>query len=189
MEQTLAHHGVKGMQWGVRKDDHPGASSAVNKDARKDAKESARAKQFYGEGAGTRRKLIKASVEGKSRRDPTYKAAFDHHLANQNSADHASKARNERRRKDATASVKKNASRFVSGAKSESKRAGKIAGVLLTAAGTVYAHNAELDRMISDYGKVKVTTIRKPGGGTKKRPMTPAEKQLRDMGFGINIDY
>lgn len=39
----LAHHGVKGMKWGVRRH------------ARKDAKEMARAKMFHGEGAGTRR--------------------------------------------------------------------------------------------------------------------------------------
>jgi 2'-5' RNA ligase len=96
----LFHFGVKGMRWGVRKGDYEGASRAVNKQASKDAEEFARAKMFYGEGAGTRRKLIKAKVEAASRKDPTYKKAFEHHLAKQDLGKHASKARKERRRKD-----------------------------------------------------------------------------------------
>lgn len=107
-EDTLIHFGVKGMKWGVRKDDHPGASRKTNHEARKDATEFARAKMFYGEGAGTRRKLIKASVEAKAKKDPTYKEAFDHHLSNQDLSTHAEKARSERRRKDTKASVGKN---------------------------------------------------------------------------------
>lgn len=108
-EEYLAHFGVKGMHWGQRKDDHPGASSKTNHEARKDAAEFARAKMFTGEGAGNRRKLIKATVEGKSKKDPTYKAAFDHHLNNQDMANHASKAKSERKRKDVKNSVGKNA--------------------------------------------------------------------------------
>lgn len=36
---------------------------------------------FYGNGAGNRRKLIKATVNSKSK-DPAYKKAFDHHVEN-----------------------------------------------------------------------------------------------------------
>jgi hypothetical protein len=94
-DDILIHYGIKGMRWGQRKNqDYPGASRATNKEARKDAQEFARAKLFYGEGAGTRRKLIKAS--------------FDHHLDQQNLSQHASAARGERRRKDAKAKVGKN---------------------------------------------------------------------------------
>lgn len=39
-ESELYHHGVKGMKWGVRKQ---------RRQAKKDAKEYARAKMFYGE--------------------------------------------------------------------------------------------------------------------------------------------
>lgn len=108
-EDTLVHYGVKGMHWGVRKDDHPGASRKTNHEARKDASEFARAKMFYGEGAGTRRKLIKASVEAKAKKDPTYQAAFDHHLARQDMSVHAEKARGERKRKNVKGTVGKNA--------------------------------------------------------------------------------
>lgn len=100
LEDCLAHFGVKGMRWGVRSSDHPDASRKTNKEANKDAKEFARAKMFFGEGAGTRRKLIKAKVETKSKKDPTYKKAFDHHLSRQDMGHHAEKARSERRRKN-----------------------------------------------------------------------------------------
>lgn len=93
----LEHFGTKGMKWGVRKDTPTGASRAVDKHAKKDAAEHARAKAFFGEGAGTRRKLINATVEGKSKRLPGYKQAFDHHLANQDPSKHASKAQSERK--------------------------------------------------------------------------------------------
>lgn len=92
-EDYLAHFGVKGMRWGVRKDRPSGVSAKINRDAAKDAKEYARAKQFYGEGAGTRRKLIKAKVESKSKHSASYKKAFDHHLANQDMGKHAESSR------------------------------------------------------------------------------------------------
>jgi hypothetical protein len=108
-EEFLAHFGVKGMHWGQRHDDYPGAPRKTNREAKKDASEFARAKMFYGDGAGTRRKLIKAKVESKAKVDPTYKAAFDHHLNNANLGVHAQKARGERRRKDVRAKVGKTA--------------------------------------------------------------------------------
>lgn len=104
----LKHYGVKGMRWGVRKDSGPaGVPRSTNREARKDAKESARAKMFYGQGAGTRRKLINNSVAAKSKRDPAYKKAFDHHYEQQNLANHAVKARRERGRKDKVETVAK----------------------------------------------------------------------------------
>lgn len=108
-EAYLEHYGVKGMQWGVRKDRAPGVSSKTDRQARKDAKEFARAKMFYGEGAGTRRKLIKASVEAKRSKDPSYGKAFDHHLNRQDMSTHASKARRERSRKNKSKKTKQTA--------------------------------------------------------------------------------
>ena len=102
----LEHFGVKGMQWGVRKERAPGVSNKTDKEASKDASEFARAKMFYGEGAGTRRKLIKASVDAKSAKDPNYKKAFDFHLAKQDMSTHAEKARSERKHTDTKKNVK-----------------------------------------------------------------------------------
>lgn len=109
VEEFLEHFGVKGMKWGVRRERTPGVSRATDRDARKDAAESARAKMFYGEGAGNRRKLIKATVDAKKKRDPGYAKAFDKHLADQDLSTHASKAKKERSRTDRNTKTKQRA--------------------------------------------------------------------------------
>lgn len=109
VDEFLAHFGVKGMKWGVRRAEIPGVSKKTSREARKDADEFAKAKMFYGEGAGTRRKLIKAKVESKAGKDPSYKKAFDHHLANQDLGKRASQARGERARKDTAKTIGKTA--------------------------------------------------------------------------------
>lgn len=109
VDDFLAHYGVKGMRWGQRKGSIPGISPKTSREARKDANEFAKAKMFYGEGAGTRRKLIKAKVEAKAAKDPSYKKAFDHHLGNQDMAKRASQARGERARKDTVKTTTKTA--------------------------------------------------------------------------------
>ena len=109
VDDFLAHYGVKGMRWGQRKASLSGVSPRTSREARKDATEFAKAKMFYGEGAGTRRKLIKAKVESKSAKDPSYKKAFDHHLGNQDMGKRASQARGERARKDTVKTTAKTA--------------------------------------------------------------------------------
>lgn len=109
VDDFLMHFGVKGMKWGVRKDSIPGVSARTSREAKKDATEFAKAKMFFGEGAGTRRKLIKAQVESKSAKDPSYKKAFDHHLGNQDLGKRASQARGERKRKDVAKTTAKTA--------------------------------------------------------------------------------
>lgn len=104
----LEHFGIKGMKWGVRKESGIGVSKKVEKDARKDAAEFARARAFHGEGAGTRRKLIKQTVESKSK-NADYKKAFDHHLGQQDQAKHVEKAVSERKRIDRTTKTKQRA--------------------------------------------------------------------------------
>lgn len=85
----ISHSGVKGMKWGVRRQ------------AKKDAKEYTKAKSFYGEGAGTRRKLIKQKVEYNSKHIPDYKKAFDYYVKNTNMRKRADQAVRERKVKNA----------------------------------------------------------------------------------------
>ena len=110
----LYHHGIKGQKWGVRRYQNPDGSLTpagmrhYNRQAKKDAKEYARAKMFYGEGAGTRRKLIKAQVQERSKNE-YYKKQFDSYLESQNMEKHAKAATSERHRKDAVNTTKKTA--------------------------------------------------------------------------------
>jgi hypothetical protein len=98
----LLHYGVKGMRWGVRR-------SRTERAAARDAKEFARAKMFYGEGAGTRRKLIREKVNSRKKADPKYAKAFDDAYARQDLGKHGDKARRERGRKDAAKKTKQRA--------------------------------------------------------------------------------
>lgn len=90
----LMHYGVQGMKWGVRRR------------ARRDAKEFTQAKMYYGEGAGNRRKLIKATVKARSK-DPFYKSEFDKAVANTDMSKRASQARRQRGPKNARNSAGK----------------------------------------------------------------------------------
>lgn len=172
----LEHYGVKGMKWGVRHDGPSGVSGKTNRLAKKDAKEFARAKQFYGEGAGNRRKLIRATVEGRSKKDPSYKKAFDHHLAKQDSSKHASAARSERKRKD----VKKSVGRGVRGTRhilnGNSQYAS--AATALAVGGALYAHKAGIDKIILNAGKKAYSKAKDPNGHKAARAF------LKDMGIG-----
>lgn len=157
-EDFLEHYGVKGMKWGVRKDTSgalSGVPRSTNREARKDAKESARAKMFYGQGAGTRRKLINNSVAAKSKRDPAYKKAFDHHYEQQNLANHASKARGERKRKD----VASNTARTARGVKNLVMQNGAPVTV---AAVAVYSasQNPAVRKVVKDLGDTTLKTVR-----------------------------
>lgn len=157
-EEALAHFGVKGMRWGVRRSSTPGVSSRTDREARKDAQEFARAKVFFGEGAGTRRKLIKATVEGKSKKDPSYAKAFQKHLTEQDTSTHASKARAERKRKD----IKKGVGKTVRGTRhilnGNSQYASAV--VALTVGGALWAHKAGIDKIIFNAGKKTLSQMR-----------------------------
>lgn len=109
-ETELYHYGIKGQRWGVRRFQNEDGSLTragmtryerkVDRMAKKDAKSYARAKMFYGEGAGNKRKLINAKVNARSK-DPFYKQQFEKHLENQDMAQHAKAAQRMRHRRDA----------------------------------------------------------------------------------------
>lgn len=105
----LEHFGVKGMHWGIRNDRPSGVSRSTLREASKDAKEFARAKQFTGEGAGNRRKHINATVASKKQKSASYAKAFDAALAAQDISKHVTKAKRERKRKDVALKTKQRA--------------------------------------------------------------------------------
>lgn len=114
----LKHFGIKGQRWGIRRYQNEDGSltpegqeryyKEIDRTAKKDAEEYARAKMFYGEGAGTRRKLINKTVEERSK-DPEYKARFEKYFSEQNMAEHAQAAQRERKFQDTKNGVAKTA--------------------------------------------------------------------------------
>lgn len=123
----LQHYGVPGQKWGLRRYQNEDGSlteegkrhygyydrgdgtkdmKRLKKDAANDAKEYARAKAYYGEGAGNRRKQIRNKISERMK-DPDYKAEFDRQMSNQNMAEHQKKANRERKVQDTKNSVAK----------------------------------------------------------------------------------
>lgn len=174
-QPEIKHYGVKGMKWGVRHDGPPGVSRSTNRQAKKDAKEFARAKQFFGEGAGTRRKLIKATVEGRSK-DPSYKKAFDHHLGQQDMSVHAAKAKSERKRKDVAKSTRRGIRGTSHILRGNSQYASAATAIVV--GGALYAHKKGIDKVLLDKGKLAYAKAKDPNGHKAARNL------LRDMGIG-----
>lgn len=164
----LFHYGVKGMKWGVRKNrpaELEGVPGSTNREAKRDANESAKAKMFFGEGAGNRRKLINTKVNAKSSKDPYYKKAFDYHSGNQDMAKRAVKARGERKRKDVT----KGAAKTARGVKNLAMKTG--APVTLTAMAAYGAYqNPTVRRNVSKAAKTTYSAA-------KNSPVTQAVKK------------
>lgn len=80
----------------------------MKKMASQDAFKAARAEMFFGEGAGTRRKLLNAEIGRKIETIPGYSAAFEKAYSKQNFADHAIKAAKERKSLDRSKIIQKN---------------------------------------------------------------------------------
>ena len=120
----------------------------TQKEARRDAREFARAAMFYGEGAGTRRKLIGATVQSKSDRSPEYSRAFHQELERQDIGEHAKKARREREIKDKSHSVNKNVRGIATG-----NYASVNTSVIVVLAAVAVAHKTGLDKVLIEKTK------------------------------------
>lgn len=118
--------------------------SSIKRQAEKDADEFAMAKMFYGEGAGTRRKLITQTVNFKRANIPGYADAFEVELARQDFAKLARQARRERKVKDTTKRLKR-----------EGKALTRLTvGETMTVVALgYYAHKTGLDKKAYDYSK------------------------------------
>lgn len=174
----LAHWGTKGMKWGVRKGDHPDVTRSMNRAAKKDAQEFARAKMFYGDGAGTRRKLIKATVQSKSNNNADYKKAFDHHLANQDMSKHADKAKGERTRKNVVNSTAKTARGISHLLRGNAQYASAAAAMLF--GGAMFIHKAGIDKVVLNAAKTKYSQVK---NHNNIKPGMPASDFLKNMGL------
>jgi hypothetical protein len=138
----------------------------AQKEARRDAREFARAAMYYGEGAGTRRKLITATVDGKARRNPAYGRAFHFELARQDMARHAAKARHEREMKDVGHAVGKNLRGIVTG-----DLRSVNTGVMVVGVGLYFAHHTGLDKKAYDKVKKSVNDFKRRRNAKKTVPL------------------
>lgn len=158
--ETLTHFGVLGMRWGH----HGSRASAITHpaiahipkrtriDAHKDAEEFTKAKLFFGQGAGTRRKLIKATVESKRGKDPHYGHAFDHFVKQTDLGQRANQARRERKRKDTTGYAKKTIKGVGHVLRGNNQYANATASLLVPAAVAYARYHPEQVRKLRNQG-------------------------------------
>ena len=162
----LEHFGVKGMKWGVRRE------------ARRDAKESARAKMYYGEGAGVRRRNINAIVKQKSK-DPTYKAEYEKAYAKQDLSKARRSAQRQRTVTDKTKGFRQGAGRVGRAVTREATAAIGFAAASAASAAIGYAikNPKETKAFIQNAGRM--------ASANAKIGMTIGKSFLRNHGFNL----
>jgi hypothetical protein len=146
-EDYLAHHGIKGMKWGIRKyQNSDGSLTAAgmkkyDKMAKKDAKKYTLAKMYYGEGAGNRRKLINNTVNQRAKDSKFYKKQFDKYVSETDMEKTVKKAKKQRNAKDAYNAISGNGAAI----------AGITVGAIVTTAAVLHATG--LDKKMINKGK------------------------------------
>lgn len=139
----LAHYGVLGMKWGVRKQ---------RRKAKKDAKEYVTAQQYYGKGAGTRRKLIKATVDQRKKDYPdTYTKEFDKAVEKANMAKATARAKRQRAANTAKDTTVKTARGIVNGLANNAVPIAATSAAILAIARLTGA-----DKIIAEYAQRKI---------------------------------
>lgn len=144
------------MKWGQRSDRPSTTPRSTDRLAAKDAKEAALAKVYYGEGAGTRRKLIKNTVESRKKNDPAYAEAYGRHYDKQDLAKAVDKAHSKRKRTDRVNGTVKTAKGIRHILNGNSQYANATAAILV--GGALYAHKKGIDKLIFDKGKTFVNS-------------------------------
>ena len=152
----LDHFGARGMRWGIRndKDSSPKVSKGTERLVKRDAKRYAGAKMFYGEGAGTRGKLLKAELDKKKRTIPGYEKLFDNEIKNVDYAKSANKAKVERTYKDTTYRARVTIKQFL----------GVTGSLTVAAASALYLANKDtVDNFVRDrFTKIVGATMQRP---------------------------
>lgn len=128
---------------------------SVTRDAAKDAAEFAAAKMAYGEGAGTRRKLIESAVAYKATRIPGYSQAFELALERQDIPALVKNAKRTRKLKDVGAVTGRNIRAVARG----DRNGMSTPVVILLIAGTV-AHKTGYDKKFLAWSKQKTAEAR-----------------------------
>lgn len=120
----------------------------VQKQAQKDAHEYAAAYMAYGEGAGTRRKLIEGTVGYKAEFVPGYREAFEAEHSAQNMEQHAKNAKTSNRAKSVNKVVTRNTKALVAG-----KYENASTGLIIIGAIGYGLHATGLDKPVIDFTK------------------------------------
>lgn len=128
----------------------------IDRQAKKDAKEYARAKVSYGIGAGNKRKLINHTVKQRSKDSEEYRKAFEKYLEQQDMGKHTEAAKREH-------VVKETAHKSGVVARGIYHSVMQDGARVAVGVATVYAivHKTGLDKKIAEFASTKMNDIAK----------------------------
>ena len=165
-EYYLLHYGIPRKSgrypWGSGERPYQGDEEApkinkkIDRQAKKDAKEYARAKVSYGIGAGNKRKLINHTVKQRSRDSKEYKEAFEKYLEQEDMGKHTAAAK----REHAINETKHKTGVVARGIYHSIIKDGAKVAVGVAAAYAI-AHKTGLDKKIANFATTKMNDIAK----------------------------